>query len=148
MTKHSDVDIRPLTKEMVKEHLDYFIHISQQLQGDYWTLEHYLGELDRKWELSSATFIDDKICGFIIVSEKPESLHVHRIVVDKEMQGYGIGRKLIKKTAEDTRKAGKDTVTLKAEIDNEQVKGFYKSLGFEIVGEQDALVLMTLKLAK
>jgi ribosomal protein S18 acetylase RimI-like enzyme len=141
------VDIRPLTIAMVKDNIDYLAEISAQLQGDYWTLDHYLSEMNRKWELSSATFIDGKLCGFIIVSEKPESLHVHRIVIGKDFQGYGIGKMLINKTVAEAKRLKKDAITLKAEADNTKTIGFYKSLGFEIVGTQAALVLMTLKLA-
>jgi ribosomal protein S18 acetylase RimI-like enzyme len=139
------VDIQPLTPDIVQNNVEALIEMSKQLKGDYWTLEHYMGELNRKWELSSAVYKGDKLCAFIINSEKPESLHVHRIVVSKELQGLGIGKKLIYKIVEDAKRLGKNAVTLKAENDNPQSLGFYKGLNFEITGEQGHLVLMTLK---
>ncbi len=139
------VDIRPLTPDIVKDNVATLIELSKQLKGDYWTLEHYMGELNRKWELSSAVYKGDQLCAFIINSEKPESLHVHRIVVSKELQGLGIGKKLIAKIVDDAKRLGKNAVTLKAENDNPQSLGFYKGLNFEIVGEQDHLVLLNLK---
>ena len=141
------IEIRPLTTDIVKNNVASLIEMSKQLKGDYWTVEHYLSELNRKWELSSAVFCDDELCAFIINSEKGESLHVHRIVVAKEFHNQGIGRKLIQKVMEDAKRAGKNIVTLKAESDNPQSLGFYKSLGFENVGAQDHLVLLTLKIA-
>lgn len=141
------VDVRPLTIDLVRDNIDYLVQISAQLQGDYWNLEHYLSDLKRKWDLSMATFADNKFCGFIIVSEKPESLHVHRIVIDNGMQGYGIGKMLILKTAEHARLLNKDAITLKAEAGNAKTLGFYTGLGFEITGDQGVLILLTLKLA-
>ena len=138
------VDIKPLTKEIIEENIGTLVQMSKQLKDDYWTLEHYLSEMNRKWELSSAVYNNSMLCGFIIVSEKPESLHVHRIVIAEEMQGYGIGKMLISKTVQDAKRANKNTVTLKAEADNTKSLGFYKNLGFEITGEQGILVLMKL----
>lgn len=140
-------DIKPLTKEIIGANINTLISMSKQLQGDYWTLEHYLSEMNRKWELSSAVYSNDKLCGFIIVSEKPESLHVHRIVIAEELQGYGIGKMLINKTVEDAKRLQKKLVTLKAEEDNVKTINFYKKLNFEVVGLQGILLLMTLKVA-
>lgn len=141
----SVVDIRPLTPGIVTSNVDALIEMSKQLKGDYWTLEHYMSDLNRKWEISSAVYKDDKLCGFIINSEKPGSVHVHRIVISKELHNHGMGKKLIYKAIEDAKRLGKNAVTLKAEADNPQSLGFYKGLNFEITGEQGALVLMTLK---
>lgn len=141
------IEIKPLTPDIVTNNVHLLIELSKQLKGDYWKLEHYMSELNRKWELSQAVFCDDKLCAFIINSEKPESLHVHRIVVSKELHGKGIGKRLIARIVEDAKAAGKNAVTLKAENDNLQSLGFYKGLNFDIVGEQGDLVLMSLKVA-
>jgi ribosomal protein S18 acetylase RimI-like enzyme len=141
------IEIKPLTPGIVTDNVEALIEMSKQLKGDYWTLEHYMSELNRKWEISHAVFCDGRLCAFIINSEKPESLHVHRIVVSKELHGQGIGKKLINRIAEDAKRLGKNAVTLKAENDNAQSLGFYKGLNFEIVGEQGDLVLMSLKIA-
>ncbi len=140
-------DIRPLTPDIVTSNVGALIEMSKQLKGDYWNLEHYLSEMNRKWELSSAVFVDNVLCGFIINSEKPESLHVHRIVVDKAFHNHGIGKKLINRAIADAKRLNKKAVTLKAEADNTQSLGFYKGLDFEITGEQGPLVLMILKIA-
>ncbi len=142
------IDIRPLTSEIVHSNVALFIEMSKQLKGDYWVLDHYLTEYNRKWELSSVAYRGETLIGFCIVSEKPESLHVHRIVVDKTCQNYGIGKTLIKKTIEDARHLKKNGVTLKAEADNDKTIGFYNHLGFEITGTQPDLVLMKYRTAK
>jgi GNAT superfamily N-acetyltransferase len=142
------IDIRPLTSEIVRNNVAHFIEMSKQLKGDYWVIDHYLTDYNRKWELSSVAYQGDVLIGFCIVSEKPESLHVHRIVVDKSCQNYGIGKALIRKTTEDARRLKKGAVTLKAEADNDKTISFYRHLGFEITGAQDALVLMTFRIAK
>jgi len=147
MTGHHPL-LKPLTKEIITEHISELIEMSKQLQGDYWMLDHYLSELNRKWELSKAVFsAEGQFIAFVIVSEKPESLHVHRIVVVKEYLGQGLGKVLIGTVKEEAIRSNKNAITLKAEADNPQSLGFYKGLNFEITGQQGALVLMTLKIA-
>lgn len=141
------VELKPLTKEIVTENVAMLIEMSKQLHGDYWNLEHYLTDYNRKWELSSVIYVEGQIGGFIIVSEKPGSLHVHRIVISEALQNIGIGKMLINKTIADAQRLAKDAVTLKAESDNTKTIGFYKKMNFEITGDQDVLVLMTLKIA-
>lgn len=141
------VEIRPLTKELIEENLPALVDMSRQLAGDYWTLEHYLTDYNRKWELSSATYINNELCGFIIVSEKEASLHVHRIVVSPKYQSAGIGRMLIERTAGDVQRLNKGKITLKAEANNERSVNFYKKLNFETTGTQGDLLLLELKIA-
>ena len=143
-----EINIVPLTKDIITGNLAVFTEMSSQLIGDYWTLDHYLSELDRKWELSSAVYADNKLCGFIIVSEKEDSLHVNRIVVAKEFKRHHIGKLLIEKAIRDTRKLNKSGVTLKVDAVNGGAINFYKKFNFEQTGTQGELLLMKLKLAE
>ena len=141
----SGIEIKPLTKEIVTNNISALIEMSRQIRNDYWGLDNYLAELDRKWELSSAAYCGGVICGFIIVSAKPQSLHVNRIVVSDQFQRAGIGRMFIEKAMADTQAENKDQLTLKVDALNEGVIAFYKNLNFEQVGTQDDLLLMSLK---
>lgn len=141
----SSVEIRPLTPGIIKENIAALVEMSGQIRNDYWGMEHYLADLDKKWELSSVAFLNGEICGFIIVSAKPESLHVNRIVVSSKFLRTGIGRLFIEKAIKDTKKENKPCLTLKVDAANESVIAFYKNLNFEVVGRQDDLLLMSLK---
>ena len=143
-----DIRIVPLTKDIITGNLAVFIEMSSQLIGDYWTLDHYLAELDKKWDLSSAVYADNKLCGFIIVSEKEDSLHVNRIVVAKEFKRHSIGKSLIEKAIHDTRKLNKSGLTLKVDAVNASAINFYKKFNFEQTGTQGELLLMKLKMSE
>lgn len=139
-------EIKPLTKGIITDNLDTFSEMSKQINDDYWTIDHYLADLNGKWELSSVVCIDDAICGFIIVSEKENSLHVNRIVVEKKYQGLGIGKLLLEKAMHDCTRLQKKALTLKVDMSKPEVINFYKHLQFNTTGEQGALLLMELKI--
>ena len=84
-----------LTKNIVSEYIDGLIGISKQLEGDYWTKEHYSSDLNRKWELSYCEIKDKELLGFMIVSDKGESHHLHRIAIDEKHKGKGLGREFM-----------------------------------------------------
>jgi ribosomal protein S18 acetylase RimI-like enzyme len=141
------VEIKPLTKDIVRENIATLIEISKQFENDYWELDHYLSDYNRKWELSYVAFINNNICGFNIVSEKAESLHIHRIVISKEYQNYGIGRLFMEQTIVDARKIGKEAITLKVEKPTENTLKFYRKFNFEITGKRGEMLSMELKIA-
>lgn len=144
----SSIEIRPLTPEIIRENIAALKEMSGQIRNDYWQQEHYLADHDKKWEYSSAAFINGGLCGFIIVSAKAESLHVNRVVVSPNFLRTGIGRLFIDKAIRDTRKENKPYLTLKADAENEGVVAFYRSMNFEITGKQDDLLLMRLKVTE
>ena len=60
--------------------------------------------------------------------------HIEDVVVDKSMQGYGLGKKLL----EIAKKESKDCYKIILDCSSENV-GFYKKCGFEWKGNQLAL---------
>jgi ribosomal protein S18 acetylase RimI-like enzyme len=143
----TQIVLQPFTPQTVDDYLPALIAMSSSIRGDYWQREHYLADLDRKWELSAAAFMGGELAGFLIISAKAESLHVNRIVVAPRFQGAGIGRVLIQKAAADCKASGKRWLTLKADSQNEGVVTFYRKLGFEETGRQEDLLLLRLKIA-
>ena len=141
------IEIKSLTKDIVRENIAVFIEISKQFENDYWELEHYLSDYNRKWELSYVAFAGNDICGFNIVSEKPGSLHIHRIVISKAYQNYGIGKLFMEQTIRDARSIEKEAITLKVEKPTANTLGFYGRFNFEITGKQGEMLSMELKIA-
>jgi ribosomal protein S18 acetylase RimI-like enzyme len=146
MTDRALIEIKPLTREIITNNIAAMVDMSRQINQDYWVLEHYLADLEKKWELSFAAYYNGKLCGFIIVSEKPESLHVNRIVVSPDLQKSGVGKMLIEGAIRDAMSQQKRYLTLKVDEINTGAIDFYKKLGFEITGNQGALLLMRLKM--
>lgn len=99
-----------------------------------WDTEHFLCDLPGKWEYSWLSLADDKVAGFSINSIKPTSIHVHRIVVSLPFQGYGIGRRLLRKSAQSASERNIEQLTLRVAVRNETAVQFYRQLGFDEVG--------------
>lgn len=64
------------------------------------------------------------------------SAKVHKLYVLPECHGLGFGRVLINKVCEDAKENGNNSVRLNMNRNNATI-GFYKHLGFSIVGEEN-----------
>jgi ribosomal protein S18 acetylase RimI-like enzyme len=137
-----------LTKETISIYIPDMIRISAQLEGDYWTSEHYLSELPGKWKWSYLAMDDQQFAGFMIVSDKGTSHHLHRIVVDKRFQKKNLGKTMLLKLIEDARANGKNMVTLKVHHNNLKATELYKNFGFHIVEKSGENYSMMLTLQK
>ena len=123
----------PLTKELINRYLNEMIEMSSQLHGDYWAAEHYLSELNKKWDLSFALMEKNEMLGFMIVSDKDVSYHLHRIVIRKEQIGKGYGKILLERLINDAKTALKNAVTLKVHPANDVAINLYEKYGFKKV---------------
>ena len=123
--------LQRLTKEIIKKHIKDMIDMSAQLHGDYWTEEHYLSELNRKWDLSYALTENNELLGFMIVSDKGEAHHLHRIVIKKEVAGKGYGKILLDKLSEDAKNNHKKSITLKVHPTNSTAIKVYEKYGYK-----------------
>jgi ribosomal protein S18 acetylase RimI-like enzyme len=68
------------------------------------------------------------------VEARPGDQELHRIYVETELQGQGLGRALMKAALEHPRLAEASRVYLQVWEQNEQARGLYESLGFKTVG--------------
>ncbi len=115
-----------------------------QLEGDYWNIEHYNSDLNRKWELSYCEIKDKKLIGFMIVSDKGESHHLHRIAIDTKHKGKGLGREFMKIFMENARKE-KKKATLKVHPANKHAIDVYEHYGFVKEGSDKENLTYVLK---
>lgn len=143
--KATGFELRSFSKEFARENVTLLQRLSMQIPGDYWELEHYLADLNGKWELSRAAYYKDVLSGFLVLSAKPLSLHINRIVVAPEMHNKGLGGRLAEYAIESTVKVGKEWLTLKVDQRNNNAIRFYERLNFQRTGMQDNLILMALK---
>lgn len=136
----------PLTKEIIQKHLADMISMSKQLTGDYWQGEHYLSDLNRKWELSYAILSPSELLGFMIVSDKEKAHHLHRIVIREDLIGKGYGKLLLNKFESDARNANKQELTLKVHPTNKNAIGVYEKYGYKKEAEDGGNYTYALKL--
>ncbi len=124
------MNLEHLTKEKILFYIDKMIKMSAQLEGDYWTAEHYLSELPEKWNLSYVALENNELIGFMIVSDKGGAHHLHRIVIDQGHQKKGAGKELLFKLIANAKKSKKKDVTLKVHHTNFSAIEIYKHFGF------------------
>ena len=132
--------LKPLDQDFLKTHVQQFIDMCQRnMEGEYWDESNFLSDLPGKWKFSLfASDIDDTLQGFAVVSEKEQSFHIHKFVVDGPYQGSGVGSKMVKAIIQQSRKP----VTLKVRKDNTNAVEFYQRHQFAINGEQEELYTM------
>jgi ribosomal protein S18 acetylase RimI-like enzyme len=135
-----DFQFQTLTKEFMIENVREFISMTESnIIGEYWQESHFLAVLPGKWEYSFyVTDPEEKIAGFIIASEKEQSIHIHKFVVHKPFQNRGLGSKMIDRILQQTNQP----VTLKVQVANEDALRFYLRKGFIVTGQQKDLHTM------
>ncbi len=68
-------------------------------------------------------------------SEEGTSVYLHRLVVDRDNSGKGLGRELMQWIEQGIRFAGKDRIRLDCIAGNDKLSGFYKQCGYTYMGE-------------
>jgi ribosomal protein S18 acetylase RimI-like enzyme len=68
------------------------------------------------------------------IEVRPGDQELHRVYVDTDLQGQGLGRALMNAALEHPRLAKASRVYLQVWEQNEQARGLYESLGFHTVG--------------
>lgn len=130
-----------ITRDFVSANSRDFIEIARRnISGEYWNENNFLSELQKKWEYSFMVTADEgKMVGFLIASEKEQSVHIHKFVVDLPFQGKGLGTLMLDNIL---KQAGGKPVTLKVQKSNPQALAFYRKKGFVINGSQNDLDTM------
>ncbi len=102
-----------------------------------WNIDNLLYELPMKWELSQIALHDKKIVGYLVGSVKDNAAFLNKIVVDKNVRGLGIGKKLIASFLKKCLEKNLQRVTFRVRIDNTSAIVFYDKLGFKKSQEID-----------
>ena len=142
--RDSEGSIRPLTRETLEERLDELIEIDRGTIGEPWQDRHFRLDLPDKWDHSALLVEEGKVQGFVIVSRKPRSLHVHRIVVAPASRSRGYGPRLLAHVAARAGRNGVPNVTLRVSSANPDAVRFYDRLGFRPDAAQGELLDMSI----
>lgn len=129
------MSILKLTKRMISEKISEFIEIDRVINTDErWQYDNFIIDLDGKWDNSYVFFADSRIVGYIICSIKnKESIHIHRLAIERECQNKGIGSELINEIIKNVNE-GTKYITLKVRKDNIIAKKFYEKNKFKNIG--------------
>lgn len=132
--------LKTLDREFLRGRVQEFIDMIQRnMKDEYWSENNFLTDLPGKWNYSLVvTDENDIIQGFAIASEKTQSIHIHKFVVDAPFQQAGLGQSMLNRILEQAAKP----ITLKVRTDNSQAISFYKKNGFVIDGTEGNLHTM------
>jgi ribosomal protein S18 acetylase RimI-like enzyme len=111
--------------------------------GEHWDDTHWLLDLPGKWELSRVAVERGEIQGFIVATRKPGTVHIHRMAVDHEARGRGLGAALLRAVAGAAVESGCLTLSLKVDPRNHSARRFYTALGFTTVEASARNLVMT-----
>lgn len=125
--------ITRLTRDDLLKNMDVFLEIDSITDADEcWQSDNFLMELDGKWDNSYVVWMNGKVVGYIICSQKNEEvLHIHRFAVSHEYQKMGIGTQLVRRIIENFVNAGIKCVTLKVRNENCYAQKFYEKNDFK-----------------
>ncbi len=139
---------KTLEKEILKKRIIEFISIIKDVPKEYWEEEHFLYDLNEKWKYSLFTEEKNKIKGFVIASKKPQSIHIHKFMVQNSERSKGIGLMLLNDFELKCLSNNDNLITLKVYKDNGRAVVFYLKNGFEIINCKKDLLLLQKRLLK
>jgi len=113
--------LQNLSPEHMREHMPAYTAISVDVSS--WTVENFLKELPRKWELSFALWEDEPVA-YCIMSLRNGRSHINQFMVAPTHRGDGIGSAMLAEAV----KRGAET--LKVDVKNLDAIRFYRRHGF------------------
>jgi ribosomal protein S18 acetylase RimI-like enzyme len=133
------VSFFPLSAAFIHAHAAEVTSVAADIPREYWTLDNFLLELPRKWELSFYASVAGQLIGYAIASEKPP-VHLHHLGLHVRWRNRGLGSLML---AELKRRAA-GVITLKVAADNIAAQQFYRRHGSAEIGQSGDYVLLSL----
>ena len=120
---------------------------------NFWNINILKSELDNNNSLYFVAKEEKEIVGFVGTLINVDFTEITNIVVKKDFRKLGIGKMLLEKIIEETKKINKEMIYLEVNENNDGAINLYKKYRFEEVGrrkkyynEKDDAILMNLKL--
>lgn len=101
-----------------------------------WTRGNFLDSLDSGYEAWVLRDADGRLLGYFLMMYAVEEAHLLNIAVRPDMQGQGLGRKLLDKLIGLAREAGMHAVLLEVRPSNNHALMIYYHLGFAQIGQR------------
>ena len=101
-----------------------------------WTRGNFLDSLDSGYEAWVLRDEDGRLLGYFLMMYAVEEVHLLNITVRPDVQGQGLGRKLMDKLMGSARDAGMHAVLLEVRPSNHHALMVYHHLGFVQIGQR------------
>jgi ribosomal protein S18 acetylase RimI-like enzyme len=137
------MEIKVLQKKELELRINEFIEISHKnIDDEYWDANNFLADLTNKWKLSFYV-VDEKksVKAFVIASEKAETIHIHKFIVDETVQRQGLGKEMLNHLRAIINKP----ISLKVNDKNTKAIHFYMQNGFVSTGHLNGMYTMIAK---
>jgi ribosomal protein S18 acetylase RimI-like enzyme len=130
-----------INKDYMGKYVDEFVSIIKNVPNEYWSKEHFLRDLNGKWDYSIGMRNSGILVAFIIASIKDDNIHIHKFMVKEGFRSMGFG-KLILDTFIEIVSQSFNSITLKVYKENSRAIDFYKSNAFFILSDNNELIYM------
>jgi ribosomal protein S18 acetylase RimI-like enzyme len=127
--------VRPLTRELLRQHLPRLLEIDSDTIGESWSPSHWSLDLPGKWELSRVAIVNGAITAYLIASRKGETIHIHRAATARERRSLGFGAQLFQHLARAALSEGCSALSGKVHKTNIRAQAFLTRLGFKVIAE-------------
>jgi ribosomal-protein-alanine N-acetyltransferase len=117
-------------KTINSAHIPQVMRIQRLCQLDQWTLENLQAELQRHFTLARGLFLGRAMVGMSLSWLLPPECHLLKLMVHPELQGRGLGTRLMRDLIQKAVSAQATTFILEVRIGNIPAERLYKHLGF------------------
>ncbi len=127
------MQIQVLSKKKLTKNLAEILEIDEaqfKSWGVVWNKGNFLKELPSKFHLSFVALDKNCVAGYLIVSQKGNNAHIHRIAVKPGSTGQNIGSKLLNYLEKKSRKLKLSQITAET-LRKDQLINFYAKNGFK-----------------
>jgi ribosomal-protein-alanine N-acetyltransferase len=117
-----------------ESHFDQVFAIESQSFGtDSYNREFFQRLCEDNWEFTFVATRRDKVVGYIMGEHQPNSGEVVSLAVDRQYQGRGLGKKLLRRLLKRLRDEATPVVFLMVRVDNPVASKLYRDCGFQLV---------------
>ncbi|MCP4685684.1 MAG: GNAT family N-acetyltransferase [bacterium] len=130
VSTHTDdaEQLRPARKQLLKE------------LGEVRTNRHFYVGLENGTVVAMIQLVLNNADNDPELANGEDIAHTHNLQVRSELQGRGIGRRMMEFVEEKAREMGKKTLTLGVDDSNERAAGLYRKLGYRLFKEEPGRV--------
>ncbi|MHC4292779.1 MAG: GNAT family N-acetyltransferase [Planctomycetota bacterium] len=129
-SSRANIQAKQLTKRYMKKNIDAFLYLEKEWTGlgeKAWTKQNFILKKSKKWKLSNYVSLNGKPVGYTIVSDiNKGQAYLHKILVDSDYQGLGIGSHLLEDVIERCRRNKIKKLHFKVRLDNEAANAIYR----------------------